>query len=603
MITDKLVNLFDKLLFYRDENLPLGRKIHILITFLAVLLLLFETGVNIFLGMNFWIILFTLVYVLIGIVFYFLSINDKYHQKSVLPLFFFSVLLFSVVWIFNAGYDGSNIGLLFLLFLVLYAIVKPKHGLAVFLSFLTVFSILAITQYYFPHLFFGYKNKEQRFIDMFIGNFFYFIFTYLIVNLIIKNYIAENKKVVSINTELILRNNEIAESLLKLREADAELRIAKEKAEESDRLKTAFLANMSHEIRTPMNGIIGFADLLKEQNLTDSEQKEYVNLIKKSGIRMLNIINDLIDISKIEAGQTEIVFSACNVNEQIEFIYYFFKPEAENKGLQLIFHNGLPEKEALINTDREKIYAILTNLIKNAIKYSDNGTIEFGYFLGVVEPIELTFYIKDMGIGIPKEKQKYIFDRFVQVDFADKKARQGTGLGLSITKSYVEMLGGKIWLESEVGKGSTFYFTIPYNLEQVPVDSIQNISTQYAEKHPVKNLKILIADDDEISEILLAEVIKNYSTDVLFVKTGLEAIVACRMHPDIDMVLMDIQMPDMDGYEATREIRKFNKNVFIIAQTAYVLTGDREKAIAAGCDDYVSKPINKMKIIELIQKL
>lgn len=603
MNTDRIVKVLNKLLLFKEDNLTLERKIHILVTFLAVLLLLFETGLNFFIGMNFWINLFTALYVVIGLAFYFLSKNDRYYQKSVLPLFIFSILLFSIVWVFNAGYDGNNVTLLILLFLVMYAIVQQRHRLIVFLTFLTLFSVLSIIQYFFPHLIFPYANREQRFIDLFLGNFFYFIFIYLIVNLIIKSYITENNKVIQINTELKQKNKEIADNLSMLRESDKELRIAKEKAEESDRLKSAFLANMSHEIRTPMNGILGFADLLKEPGLTGSEQNEYINIIKKSGIRMLNIINDLIDISKIESGQTEIVLSACNVNEQIEYVYTFFKPEVDGKGMQFQVNNSLLAKEAIIKTDREKIYAILTNLVKNAIKYSDHGFIELGCFLGVAEPVELTFYVKDTGIGIPKRKQKAVFDRFVQIDITNKKALQGTGLGLAITKSYVEMLGGKIWLESELGKGSTFYFTIPYHQAEENITQIDCTEPHNLTLPKNRNLKILIAEDDEISEILLAEIIRKFCDDVLYAKTGLEAVVACRLHPDVDLVLMDIQMPEMDGYEATREIRKFNKSVVIIAQTAFVQTGDRERAIAAGCDDYISKPINSEKLLALFQKL
>jgi PAS domain S-box-containing protein len=249
---------------------------------------------------------------------------------------------------------------------------------------------------------------------------------------------------------------------------EQELIKAKDKAEESDRLKSAFLANMSHEIRTPMNGILGFADLLKEQDLSEEEHLHYVSIIEKSGARMLNIINDLIDISKVEAGQMEISISETNINEQIQYIHTFFKPEVESKGMQIYFHNGLSSKEAVINTDREKVYAILINLVKNAIKYSDKGIIEFGYNLKPVStvsgPAELLYYVKDTGLGVPKEKVGTIFDRFIQVDINNKRAVQGAGLGLSITKAYVEMLGGRIWVESELGKGSTFYFTIPYKL-------------------------------------------------------------------------------------------------------------------------------------------
>ncbi len=255
------------------------------------------------------------------------------------------------------------------------------------------------------------------------------------------------------------------------KKAEQELVVAKEKAEESDRLKSAFLANMSHEIRTPMNGIIGFADLLKKPGLKGETQQAYIEIIEKSGKRMLNIINDIVDISKIEAGLMELDMRETNVNEQIEYIYTFFKPEAEAKGMKLSFKNALPAKEAIIKTDSEKVYAILANLVKNAIKYSEKGSIKMGYNLKTdTRPGELEFYVKDTGIGIPKDRQEAVFDRFIQADITNKMAHQGTGLGLAITKAYVEMLGGKIRVESEEGKGSTFYFTLPYITEQAADD-------------------------------------------------------------------------------------------------------------------------------------
>jgi PAS domain S-box-containing protein len=404
-----------------------------------------------------------------------------------------------------------------------------------------------------------------------------------------------------------ITNRKLAEN--KLRSTNEELVIAKQKAEESDRLKSAFLANMSHEIRTPMNGILGFSELLKDPELTGDQQLEFIRIIEESGTRMLNIINDIVDISKIEAGLMKLHISESNINEEIEYIYTFFKPEAENKGLKLSFKNALPQKEAIINTDREKVFAILTNVVKNAIKYTHEGSIELGYVsTGATTQAgergrtpELQFYIKDTGIGIPKDRQDAIFERFIQADIEDRMAYQGAGLGLSITKAYVEMLGGKIWVESEQGKGSIFYFSLPYNpeskketTETPPASSVKN--------ETIIKLKILIAEDDAISAMLIEHCIKMFSKQILKVKTGIEAIEACRNNPDIDLILMDINMPEMGGYEATKQIREFNKEVIIIAQTAYGLTADRDKAIESGCSDYIAKPINKTELQALIQK-
>jgi PAS domain S-box-containing protein len=396
-----------------------------------------------------------------------------------------------------------------------------------------------------------------------------------------------------------------------LSESNVELIKAKEKAEESDRLKSAFLANMSHEIRTPMNGILGFTELLKEPNLSTDDQQDFIKTIEISGERMLNTINNIVDISKIESGLITIAIDETNINKKIEFTYKFFKPEVDRKGLQFSFKNGLPTEKAFIKTDNEKVYGVLTNLIKNAIKFTHVGSIEFGYVLkSEGEPdsteqsrsAELEFFVKDTGVGINKEQKELIFERFRQGSNDLNRPYEGSGLGLSISKSYIEMLGGKIWVESEVGKGSTFYFTIPYHPVEEVKTEIKGIDSSEIKKVQRKNLKILIVEDDEISYSLLKRTIQKIGKEVLHAINGIEAVETCRTNPDIDLVLMDIRMPVMDGNEATRQIRQFNKDLIIIAQTAYAFAGDSEKAIEAGCNDYITKPIDMTLLFELIKK-
>jgi signal transduction histidine kinase/ActR/RegA family two-component response regulator len=400
-------------------------------------------------------------------------------------------------------------------------------------------------------------------------------------------------------TELIIVNKELAHQNEEKEKRAIELVNAKEKAEKSDLLKSAFLANMSHEIRTPMNGILGFSNLLKTPNLSGEEQREFIEIIEQSGKRMLNMINDIMSSSKIEAGLMEVYLQETNINEQIEYIYTFFKPEAEAKGIALSFKNSLPEKEATVTTDREKLYAILTNLVRNAIKYSKEGSIEIGY---TKKGKRLEFYIKDTGIGIDKYRQTAIFERFIQADIADKKAMQGPSLGLSISKAYVEVLGGNIWLKSEKGIGSTFYFTLPYNVK-TKVEKESTIDTKAEElETPLKKLKILIVDDDQTSRRLLAAILEQISNEALYAQNGLQAVTIFRKNPDIDLILMDMNMPIMDGYEATRQIRQINSKTLIIAQTAFALEGDEEKALKVGCNRYITKPINKAELLAVIQE-
>jgi PAS domain S-box-containing protein len=391
--------------------------------------------------------------------------------------------------------------------------------------------------------------------------------------------------------------------------AEKELIAAKEKAEESDILKTAFLANMSHEIRTPMNGILGFTELLKEPMLTGEEQKEYIDIIEKSGARMLNIINNIVSMSKIESGQMEISLSDTDINEMVEYVLNFFKPEAEKKNLQISCKNPLPSQKTIIKTDREKVTAILINLVENAIKFTTSGFIKFGYEkkAGCLE-----FFVTDTGIGVKPEQKELIFERFRQGSESLSRNYEGAGLGLSISKAYVELLGGKIWvddysdnaLSNEPGnrKGSIFHVTIPdFSVQQVNIAGFADKLNNSIESH-IKNLKILIAEDDENSQAFISIATRKFCKEMIKVDNGIKAVEACRLNQDIDLVLMDIKMPEMDGYEATRQIRKFNKKVIIIAQTGFALAGDREKAIKAGCNEYIAKPLNLAELNNLIKK-
>ena len=376
---------------------------------------------------------------------------------------------------------------------------------------------------------------------------------------------------------------------------ERELRTAKEKAEESNRLKTAFLANMNHEIRTPMNGIMGFTDLLKDRGLTGSEQQHYITMIEKSGNRMLSTINDLIDISKIEAGQMQVIPEDVNINQRLDELYTFFKPETEAKGVEFSIYKDLPDNDAVIHTDGKKLESVLINLIKNAVKFTHAGRIDIGY---KIRAQQIVFYVKDTGIGIPKERQSAVFDRFIQADVKDKNAYQGSGLGLSISQAYVNMMGGEINLESEVNKGSSFYLTIPHN-SAVEIKSQQSDSKEWPSIK--QNLKILIVEDDEATDLYLTEILKNMSRQIQHASTGEEALEHIQ-NDDIDVILMDVKLPEMDGYAITRRVRETNSHVVIIAQTAYAMKGDREKALDAGCDDYIAKPLKKEELLRLITK-
>lgn len=407
--------------------------------------------------------------------------------------------------------------------------------------------------------------------------------------LIVSPYLDDNNNLVGIHG--------VTRDVTDRKKAKEELIKAKEKAEESDRLKSAFLSNMSHEIRTPMNGILGFASLLQRPNLTGEKQKEYIKLIEKSGVRMLNIINDIVDISKIESGQMPLYSDEVNINELMENLFAFFKPETDAKNIKFSFSNGLENNNSNIITDKEKLYAILTNLIKNAVKFTSSGNIHFGY---KISNSKLLFFVSDTGKGISPEQKEFIFDRFRQGSESHSKDYQGAGLGLSITKAYVEMMDGSIWVDSTIDKGSDFNFTIPLIKSQNNNDSDSSLSQIYSDLKKT-GLKVLIAEDNEESIMFLNLILDNLVKEIKIAVSGKEALEMYRKYKP-DMILMDIQMPEISGYDVTKQIRETDKDVIIIAQTAYAFAEDREKALQAGCNDFIAKPYSDTEIIDLIRK-
>ena len=403
----------------------------------------------------------------------------------------------------------------------------------------------------------------------------------------------------AINISLLEQNTMISTvmDITRLNQIQTDLEKARKQAEESDNLKSAFLNNISHEIRTPFNGILGFLSMLQYNDLSQSERDEYIGIINQSAFRLMNTINDIVEISQIQSGQTQVKISEIQIENLINDLEFRFKHDAEFKNLEFKIDRELPEKIQNLSTDSSKLMTILTNLISNAIKFTIKGSVNVKIQL---KDQNLMFSVKDTGIGIPNDKHEIIFSRFIQADHSTTRQFEGSGLGLTIAKSYVEMLNGKLWLESRLGEGSTFFFTIPYNS---PNENYSNfIGPLNLSDASITMLKILIAEDDEGSALLVKIAVSPFSHEILFAKTGIQAVEMCRNNPDINLILMDIRMPDLDGYEATRRIRQFNREVVIFAQTAFAMSGDREKALEAGCNDYISKPIRRNQLTELIKK-
>ena len=382
--------------------------------------------------------------------------------------------------------------------------------------------------------------------------------------------------------------------------AEIELIKAKEKAEESDRLKTVFLQNMSHELRTPMNAIVGFSDLLT-QNLDDKEKlEEFTSIIKQSSSDLLELISDILDLSKIETGQLPIHSEECNLSELFNELHQFFINFREKKNkkdidlqISLVDFNQIN-----ILIDKGKLKQIFINLIYNAFKFTDKGTIRFGNITS--ENNHLTFFVSDTGIGIPEDKQSFIFERFTQLNSGTTNIKRGTGLGLSIVKGLVELLGGTVTLESMVGKGTTFYFTIPFQVLKSPINkSIKAVSQPKNNWHAYT---VLIVEDDRNSALFLKELLSDTGINIIMTTNAEKSIEIVESDQNIDLILMDIGVPGMNGYDATAIIKSKNPGIKIIAQTAFATTDDHQHAISVGCDDYISKPISKELLLTKISK-
>ncbi len=412
--------------------------------------------------------------------------------------------------------------------------------------------------------------------------------------------ITERKK----NEKVIQEKNEelreINEMLAKQKE---DLRIAKEKAEESDKLKSVFLANMSHEIRTPMNGIIGFSEILTDQTFDFEERKEYLEIIHSLAKNLMQLIDDIIDISKIEANQLNLnkeVFYINDVMDELERIYALRIKKETEKSITLKKSIPLEKEKSKVYTDLIRLKQVLNNLLSNAIKFTEEGTVEFGYELSNQK--EWLFWVKDSGIGISEKEQTHIFERFRQAEYNALKNPQGTGLGLTISKNLVELLGGSIWLESKPGRGSVFYFTIPCGKNSHEFDLIQKDKSSKQNGNQWKDKTILIVEDDLPSREYLKKALMSSGAKLILKETGEKGMQEFQNNPNIDLILMDIRLPGIDGTEVIKKIRQMGHNTPIIAQTAHSMNDDRIKYLDAGANDYIAKPISVNALISLIRK-
>jgi signal transduction histidine kinase/ActR/RegA family two-component response regulator len=535
-----------------------------LLILLAGVLSIIATILNIGLHLAFILTLFTAISALYFTFLYWLSRIRKILGLSKWLVSAGIYLLLDFLWFFNSGSQGP----ILLLFIVVYSLtffVWDKKGLIFFIIvfYLNIIALFLV-EYLFPGIISPYENDHTRILD---------IYSSLIIYSITSTFLLSTAKNIYISE--------------------------REKAERSDKLKSAFLANMSHEIRTPMNSILGFSQLL-ETDITEEERKEYIKIINDSGIYLLQLIEDIIDISKIEAGQLEIFPKRFPIKELFDEMKAIFMQQLIKQGKEnILIEYDLPDKDLLITTDKVRLKQILTNLLSNAVKFTEKGSITFGC---KVEKGTIRFFVKDTGTGIDPLFHKEIFERFMKVESrSPDKIYRGTGIGLSISKNLVTLLQGTIWVESVPGSGSTFYFTLPYKYEKL--EGKQGyLPYEEAKGMRWEGKTILIAEDENTNYYFLRELLKRTGVNILHAENGEEAVRLTKEQPGISLVLMDLKMPVMDGFDATRLIKMYNRRIPIIAQTAYAMEGDEEKSRRAGCDEYIAKPIRKENLLSLMAK-
>lgn len=411
-----------------------------------------------------------------------------------------------------------------------------------------------------------------------------------------QNLVNQNAEYLKLNKEYLIINKKLKKSLTQIKKINKELVIAKAHAEESDMLKSSFLANIGHEIRTPLHAIMGFSEFLFDPGLSEEDRKGYVQIIKVSSMQLLSVISDILDISTIEAGQITVDLQLVNINDLLDELSVTYNKLLDVKKLNLHYSCEHPNELIQVNTDGNRIKQVLCNLLNNAIKFTKEGKIEFGYKL---KGNFIEFFVKDNGIGIKPENHEIIFQRFRKVVYSNGQIYRGNGLGLSISKALVEKLGGTISVNSELGLGSTFSFTIPY------INKSEYLFASELAKKPgdFKSLNaktILIVEDEINSHTLINELLSGTNVRLLHACDGREAVEQVKKRKDISLVLMDIKMPDLDGYQVTKLIKTIRPKLPVIAQTAFSGAHDKTQVLKAGFDNCISKPILKGSFVELM---
>ena len=500
-----------------------------------------------------------------GIV-YFMAKKDFHVTFAKWMFIITSMILINVVWYYNYGARGPWFFLIILVYSYLIFMMSGRQLLI--LSVILVLNVLVLFFYEetHPNALGNYPSNTMRLLDFYSAILLTGATAYVLMTIAKRSYLTQYKK-----------------------------------AKIADKLKSSFLANMSHEIRTPLNAIVGFSNLLADGTIKEEERDEYISIINNSNETLLQLIDDILDVSMIEADQVKITKSDFSVNKQMKQLETTYLPIIKKKKQDAVqLKLNLPEDSFWIKSDQIRINQVMVNLLNNAIKFTHKGSIEFGF-----EPKGnyLKFYVKDTGIGVQEAYLDHLFDRFYKIENDNKKLYRGTGIGLYLCKRIVELLGGTIHVESEFGKGSMFYFYLPAeNLTIEPAVVSNNKTEKTRQKTNTTKATILIVEDDESSRIYFKKVLEEMNWKILEATGGKEGVDIFAQQEDIKVVLLDIRLPEISGFDILKELKKIRPEVPVIAQTAFAMSGDEEKCLAAGFDDYLSKPVKKETLIQKLQR-
>ena len=518
------------------------------------------------LGLNFGVVLEVIPYVALAIFagLYFIAKIGKGLQIVKWVLVFVTLTFLNLLWYYNFGTHGPTLYLFVLAFSYLVFMLDGKQLVITAFILIINISTLFYLEYNNPALVGNYPTSAARIVDVYVGIFLYLFLMFIIMNGAKKIYIYE---------------------FLKAREAD--------------QLKSSFLANMSHEIRTPLNAIVGFSNLLADDDVNESDRKDYVSIINSSNRSLLRLIDDILDVSLMETNQLKLVYKDCDLQQMMNDLETTYKHKRiELNKVNLAIRKEGPLAALVLHTDCERLRQVFVNLLDNAIKYTEQGSIVFGY---AHQGNKLRFYVKDTGIGVSEHHKEHLFDRFYKVEDSTDKLFRGTGIGLYLCKNIVKLLGGDIGVISEVNKGSEFYFSLPAKIvsrEETPIADHPILS----DSPKSRKLKILVVEDQLSNRQYLEAILKSSEYELIHAVNGLEGVEKFKANPDVDLILMDIKMPEMDGFEALKEIRKLNTKVPVFALTAHALVSDRDRCLKAGFNAYFPKPLDKVLLFSEIEE-